>query len=375
MTSYLHIVCLDAPAPPDYGGAIDMYYKIRALADAGKKVILHYFDYNPLRHAKGLEATCFSIYAYRRKSFLPSFPLSQPFIIQSRINHQLIQRLNEDDYPILLEGLHCAGIIRFINNRNRIVLRMHNEEAAYYNHLAQNELSFLKRLYFTRESSLLKRYQQKLHKAVKLACLSETDIETFQSAYQFQFVHFIPCFIPWQSLKNKPGKGSYCLYHGNMSVSENEQAALWLIENVFCKLAMPLWIAGKGVSARLSNTAKKYPNVKLLHHPSIEVIDELVVEAHINVLPSLNHTGVKLKLLNALFNGRHCITNENGIKGSRIHQGVMVMERPSEWIHHIQALQNEEFTSYHIREREVILSLYDNRQNAERLSALWRHYR
>ncbi len=34
----------------------------------------------------------------------------------------------------------------------------------------------------------------------------------------------------------KPGKGNYILYHGNLSVSENYNAALWLIENVFSKI-------------------------------------------------------------------------------------------------------------------------------------------
>ena len=35
MNKKLYIVCLDAPAPADYGGAIDMYYKIEALAQKG----------------------------------------------------------------------------------------------------------------------------------------------------------------------------------------------------------------------------------------------------------------------------------------------------------------------------------------------------
>ncbi|HEX8313555.1 MAG TPA: mannosyltransferase, partial [Flavisolibacter sp.] len=138
MTDHLHIVCLDAPSPPDYGGAIDMYYKIKALAETGRKIILHYFDYNPTRDTKGLETICYAVHAYKRKSFFRSPPLSRPFIVQSRINKDLIKRLNEDDAPILLEGLHCAGLIPHLKHQQRVVLRMHNNEAAYYHHLAQN---------------------------------------------------------------------------------------------------------------------------------------------------------------------------------------------------------------------------------------------
>lgn len=371
MSEYLHIVCLDAPNPPDYGGAIDMYYKIKALAERGKKIILHYFDYNPLRNANGLENCCVAIHAYSRKSILKALPLSRPFIVQSRISQDLIRRLNENNYPILLEGLHCSGMIPFINNQQRIVLRMHNEEAAYYHHLALTEQSVLKKQYFIQESKLLKRHQGKLDKKTKLACLSQTDMETFKAEYKFQEVHFIPCFIPWQKLNGKEGKGDYCLYHGNMTVSENEEAALWLIQHVFSKIDTPLIIAGKGISKRIKNSAGLNKNIQLVNQPSIPEIDELIRTAQINVLPSMNSTGVKLKLLNALLNGRYCLTNYNGVKGSKIERGVIIENDGAKWIQLIDALMQQNFTSGEIESRNEVLALYDNRQNATRLNALW----
>lgn len=371
LSNLLHIVCLDAPSPPDYGGGIDMHYKIKALAQTGKKLILHYFNYNPLRNAKGLEENCVAVYAYKRKSFLEALPLSQPFIVQSRINRDLIARLNGDSHPILLEGLHCSGIVPFVNNPKRIVLRMHNDEAAYYLHLAQTEINFFKRRYFLRESKLLKTYQQTLRKDIRLACLSELDIERFKTSYGFQKVSFVPCFIPWQTLSINEGKGDYCLYHGNMSVSENEEAALWLIKEIFNKLDLQLIIAGKGISKRLQHAAGAQRNVQLLTNPSIDEIEGLVRTAQINVLPSMNNTGVKLKLLNALLNGRHCITNYNGVNGSRIKSGVTVAEKAEEWIQQIEDQMQRNMSEQEITERKLVLNLYNNRQNAESLNALW----
>ena len=162
MNEPIHIVCLDAPAPPDYGGAIDMYYTIVALAKTGRKPILHYFEYGEKRNTKELEPFCSAIYAYPRKSLLKSFSLSKPYIITSRINHNLISRLNQDQHPILLEGLHCTGILPELKNPQRVVVRMHNEEASYYQKLAENEKSFLKRIYYNMESSLLSGYYSKI---------------------------------------------------------------------------------------------------------------------------------------------------------------------------------------------------------------------
>lgn len=374
MNETLHIVCLDAPAPPDYGGAIDMFYKIRSLHELGCKIILHYFNYRSSRNAEALKPYCAAIYAYKRKSFLQSVPLSSPFIVQSRVNQELIQRLNNDNFPILLEGLHCAGTIPFLHQKERVVIRMHNEEASYYYYLAKTENSLLKRSYFLHESRLLEQFQKGMDKNISLACLSETDMAIFEKEYAFRQLFFVPCFLPWQALTGKEGKGKFCLYHGNLSVSENEEAALWLIKHVFSKSDVPFIIAGKNISKKLMAKGNLYPHITLHNNPSIAEIDHLVQEAHINVLPSLNNTGVKLKLLNALFNGRFCMTNTNGVKGSLITEGVVVQDDAQFWMATIKTLMQETFSAKDKEERKALLFLYNNRQNAEKLSALWKHY-
>jgi hypothetical protein len=369
MSDHLHIVCLDAPSPPDYGGAIDMYYKIVALAESGKKIILHYYDYNKKRNAELLKDHCIEINAYHRKNFINSF--SQPHIISSRINSSLVKRLNKDDHPILLEGLHCTGVYSYLNNKDRVIVRMHNEEANYYRSLATLEKSLFKKIFFSIEASLLKKYQNRLTKSVKIACLSETDIEVLKTGYNFSDLHFIPCFIPWQTVNSQQGKGDYCLYHGNMAISENEAAASWLIENVFTKIDIPFVIAGNSISKKISAVAREQKNCKLVYNPPADELNSLIRDAHINILPSKNNTGVKLKLLHALFEGRFCISNNKGIAGSHIHSGVHVANEPQEYIQLIQELFTQHFTQQHITERKNIEAVYNNKINAEKLSALW----
>ena len=45
MDKHLHIIALNIPFPPNYGGVIDIYYKIKALHQLGVKIILHCFAY------------------------------------------------------------------------------------------------------------------------------------------------------------------------------------------------------------------------------------------------------------------------------------------------------------------------------------------
>lgn len=374
MTDQLHIVCLDAPAPPNYGGAIDMYFKIKALAETGRKIILHYFAYQPGRDAGDLQALCTEVHAYPRKPLRAALPLRQPFITGSRIHPELLGRLNEKRYPILLEGLHCAGLLPQLEEKERVVLRMHNEEASYYQSLGRVERMPHRKLYFFQEARLLHHYQQSMDHDVKLACLSDTDLETFRDRYQFRHTSFIPCFIPWQQVRGADGKGDYCLYHGNMAVAENEAAAIWLLDEVFSKTAKPLVIAGKGISGRLRRRAAKAAHCRLVDSPPADELNGLVRDAHINILPSLNTTGVKLKLLHAIFEGRFCITNTSGAGGSGIARGISVMTDAEAMAAEIDRLWDADFTAALRDERAAVAQRYDNRKNAELLNALWSHY-
>ena len=42
---HLHIVAFDIPQPANYGGVIDVFYKIKALTNLGVKVHLHCYEY------------------------------------------------------------------------------------------------------------------------------------------------------------------------------------------------------------------------------------------------------------------------------------------------------------------------------------------
>ena len=348
-----------------------MFYKIKALHEIGHRITLHYFNYRPGRNTKEIEPFCSAIYAYSRRSFAQSLPFSRPFIVQSRINKQLIQRLNEDDNPILLEGLHCSGIVPFLQKKERVLVRLHNDEAVYYRQLASTEKAVLKRTYLRLESRLLRRYQTSFDKDIPLACLSLADQQRFKRDYGFQHSIFVPAFLPWQEVATRTGKGDYCLYHGNLAIAENAKVAHWLITKVFPLLTVPCVIAGRGIPKKIHKLAKNLSNVRLIDDPPSDELNALIRDAHIHLLPSFNATGVKIKLLNALFNGRFCIANKAGTEGSGLAEAVSEKNTPEEWIAAIHQLMEQEFSEEAIEKRRKLLSLYDNRMNAQKLSAQW----
>jgi hypothetical protein len=364
----VHIVCLDAPCPADYGGAIDMFCKIKTLAQSGVSVLLHYFHYKPERHADGVLKDCAQVFSYKRKRFLSSLPFSKPHIVASRINRELIVRLNADDHPILLEGVHCAGIIPYLKDKERtIVVRLQNDEAVYYRRLAETENNFFKSSYYRWESFLLKKYQHSLPKNIRYAAVSQRDIDLFRHQYGLRHIELIPSFTPWQEDRPLPGNGTYCLYHGNLTVAENKRAVYWLIRHVFSRLKVPLYIAGKNIPESLKRAAKHLTHISFFSNPDEPAMAKLIREAHIHVLPDFNNTGLKLKFLHALFVGRFCITNKPDVPADNT---VIVAQTPDAYIQSIKILMRREFDADAAAERVHMLRFYSNERNAEKLNAL-----
>lgn len=376
MIRELHIVCLDVPWPPDYGGAIDMMNRIKAFKKAGINIHLHYFSYNRRGTPGELKPYCESIHVYRRKKGLKGLSFRLPYIVASRINKELIDNLNKDELPILLEGLHCTGILPYIDyKRRKVVVRMHNEESLYYQELARAEKSWFRKLFFKRESRLIKSYNNRLPSECTYACVSEEDVAILKNRWKLINAVFIPTFPAWQQVTVSAGTGKFCLYHGNLSVAENEEAAVWLLEKVCPKIEIPFYIAGKNPSPRIEKLARSLKYVVIVANPSADEMDGLVREAHICVLPSFNCTitGIRLKLLHSLFEGRHCIVSEAMVKGTGLGKSCHIAKDEVEFISLIKTLFGLSFTEDDIQLRKELLGdTYNNDKNTNLFSQyLW----
>jgi glycosyltransferase involved in cell wall biosynthesis len=370
LDKHLHIISFDVPYPADYGGVIDVYYRIKSLHEFGIKIHLHCFkkyrEEQPM-----LEKYCVSVNYYDRKKNLAGFSRKLPYIVQSRSSSELIENLKKDNYPILAEGIHCTYFLQTNDFAHRkTFIRLHNAEHRYYAQLAAHESNLLKKYYFNHEAKLLKKYEAAIANKAHILALSMEDATLYQQLFHAEHTQFLPVSLPWDEPASKPGKGAYCLYHGNLAVNENEKAAAWLISHVFKNSEIPFIIAGHAPSAKLRRLAAKSKNIQLIADPEEAAMQKLIEDAQINVLPSFNKTGVKLKLLNALFNGRHCIVNTAGTEGSGLDGLCYIAESADDFKKKIMKLFTQPFTEKEMQHRSAALKkLYSNEQNARHLNA------
>jgi hypothetical protein len=94
----------------------------------------------------------------------------------------------------------------------------------------------------------------------------------------------------------------------------------------------------------------------------------LIKKAHIHLLPSFNSTGIKIKLLNALFNGRFIITNAASIEGTGLETLCSIEETAEGYLKRINELVEIPFDEKDINNRKRKLeNLFDNKKNAVQL--------
>ena len=359
------------PWPADYGGAIDMMNRIMMLKKMGVAIHLHYFSYNERGMPNELNQYCESIGVYKRKTGHKGFSFHLPYIISSRMNEELLANLEKDNHPILMEGIHCTGLLPRLNLQNRkVVVRMHNEESTYYQELARAERGLFKKIYFLNESLLLKKYSRHLPHECEYACVANEDILKLKNEYHLPHVHFLPTFPAWQTVNGEEGAGNLCLYHGNLSVPENEKAASWLLHKVFTMIRIPFVIAGKRPSKRLVKQAHVCQHTCLIADPTEAELNDLIRKAHIHVLPCFNknNTGIRLKLLHVLFEGRHCVVNTPMVDGTGLEPACHIGSNANAFASIITQLYHQPFTQEEILLRKKLLgNMYDNEKNTRQL--------
>jgi len=365
------------PYPVDYGGVYDLFYKLPALQQQGVKIHLHCFTKNRTEQPE-LNKYCEEVFYYQRTTGRKGLSSYLPYIVASRSNEDLIQRLLQNNFPVLMEGVHCTYITNDERFKNRkLFVRIHNVENEYYKQLYQFSHNIKKSLFYWFEAKRLYKYEKKLTgEATAFWAVAKQDIDYYRQEFNCRIANYLPLFIPEWKMNAREGMGTYCLYHGNLEIEENEYAAVWLLKYIFKKLEIPIVIAGKNPSKKFIALTKKYKHASLIANPDEKQMGEIISKAHIHVLPSFNNTGIKIKLLNALYNGKHCVANDAMVAGTAVKELCHVVNSTGEFKERIQLLYHQPFTLDEKNLRKKILQAeYSNETNARKIIEwVWTDY-
>ena len=346
----LHVVSFQVPYPADYGGAIDVFYKLKALKEEGFEVTLHTFIYGERSKQPILDEVCSKVYYYSRQTGWKKQFSTIPYIVSTRENPLLLENLCKDDAPILFEGLHTCFYLNHpaLRGRKKIV-RMHNIEHEYYDRLARQSGWNWRTLYYWIESWRLKRFERKLEYADLICAITKADMQKLEKRFKGQHIVHLPCFFDLSFPSSQEKTEPFVLYHGNLAVEENKRTAQYIAKEIAPRCPDILFVLA-GHNPDIGNVPN---NVKVIANPSDEHLDQLLRTARVHLMLTFQPTGIKLKLLNTLVRGQgHIIANHDMLYGHSLGRFCVRADKPEEIASQIQTLIQQPLDEYNVEERK-----------------------
>jgi len=246
-----------------------------------------------------------------------------------------------------------------------VVLHEHNAEYVMWERLASFESNFLKRLLIKAEAARIKKAEADYAAKSDLVLAAPNDIEalakigidpdrcktTFHLGEDFM--------LDWPALSFDTSEKSL-LFVGTLTWEANVDGLLWFIESVWplAKKKHPdlkFYVVGKNPDPRLLKAAASESDVEFTGF--VEDLEPYHQKGRVFVIPLRFGSGIKVKLLNALYRGFPVVTTDIGTEGLETESGVELYSTsdPEQQAVHIDELltRKEKWTAMSRAAREL----------------------
>lgn len=364
----MHIVAFDVPFPPNYGGVIDVFYKLKKLSELGVKIHLHCFEYGRGRQDELLKY-CYKVSYYKRNISFKKVISKIPYIVKSRENETLTQNLLKDNFPILFEGLHTtASLLNTDFGSRKVLIRTHNIEHYYYKGLYRSENKKRKKLFFKTEAKKLEKYENILKKADYILSISPYEHEYFKKKYSTKTI-YTPVFYDRENNQLSESDTKFALWHGDLRVVDNVRAALEIIQ-IFSSLKHKLIIASNCRNKEVIESVAAYKNISFDSLETEGTLEKLISSAHVHPMITYQKTGIKLKLLHILSKGRFVVANSLMVEDTGLEHLCSIANTKKEFTNSIEKLMNSDYSKCKQEERMQTLEKFDTHITANKIVEL-----
>jgi glycosyltransferase involved in cell wall biosynthesis len=343
-------LCNKVPYPEKDGGAIGISVFSREFLRAGHSVKMlamntskHYVDVNtvPADFKNGIDLETVDI----DNSINPI----KAFIALLKGESYNISRFNSKEYAnklehilknnsfdvIQLEGLYLTTYIPLIRKLSKapIILREHNVEWKIWERLAVEEKNTLKRAYLKILAKQLRRDEEQAVNAcdgITTTTVNDKNI-LISTGCKTPIAHIpfgidVSRYVPTECTHSNS-----LFFIGALDWLPNLQGVEWFLNEVWNRVhqALPLvklHIAGRNMPDSLKNAT--YPNVTF--YGEIEDAFAFMKQYNIMLVPLLAGSGVRVKIIEGMAQGKAIVTTSIGIEGIECNYGtdVMVADTP-----------------------------------------------
>lgn len=323
-------VTYDIPYPLDAGGKIRAYHLIKQLAKKHEITLFTYYRNNEqLDYLAELKKFCANVHAFKRMRVFsaehivtavthPTLTTHIAHYYHPGLKKELEKELSTGNYQVLhLESFYTSHLLG--NYPVKQVLGTENIEWQVYLKHAQQQPFYLK-VPLQLETLRTKYYEQKTwQKADAIMAVSGSDANKIKKHTDKQ-VYIVPNGVDVNYFKFKPRKkisiSPTLLFVGNFAYIQNQDAARYLIRNIFplIKKKIPkakLLLVGRSIPDSIASLSSNNISVR----DNIEDIREAYSAADILVAPLRIGSGTQFKILEAMATGLPVVTTSTGAEG------------------------------------------------------------
>ncbi|MCU6707969.1 glycosyltransferase family 4 protein [Paenibacillus sp. J5C_2022] len=340
------VVCSDFPYPADHGGRVDTWGRIKALAELGWRIDLAVCA-KQAPSAADREAA--SVYVNRilfreRTGRLADLLHRLPMQVQSRVGLRQMELDGGYDY-VLLEGDYVYPILEHpAISPASAILRVHNDEAAYFKALARSAGNPAHKLYYYMESLKFAGLQERMRRKVdKYLFISSKEYDRFRERDPGAISRFLPPPITREVFKPGTLHRGHVVFIGSLFMPNNREAIHWYLTHVHPKLRGEpgyRFIVAGNTRGRGLDWLKGADLRDVEVHDTPESLDGIYGQGYLFVNPMRNGAGVKLKTIEAIQNGLPVVSTSVGCEGTGLVDGehILVADSPEAFCDRIRLL-------------------------------------
>jgi len=308
------------PSPPIFGGAIDVWERIKGLTSLGHEVDLVVTEkVNPTqKQINEIALHTRHFFFTRRKNQIHQLFSELPLQFLSRKGLASID-INQTYDLVILESEFCWGITlnKSISYKN-IVVRVHNIESHYFKMLGKSSNSLRQKIYYKLETSKIKHLSALVFdKADKLWFISKDDLSAVNLLNKSVFMPFPindEIVVPTEKVENN------VVFMGSLFMQNNTFGLDWYLKNIHPLLITEVPDYHFYIVGSLKEEDKEIQE-KYSHLPQVTFVvnapclKQYYQKAKVFVNPMFHGSGVKVKSVNALINGVPLVSTSVGAEG------------------------------------------------------------
>src|SRR5690606_4677736 len=315
------------PYPPIFGGAIDVWERIKGLHALGHEIDLAVTDkMNPTQEQ--LDEMILYVrhfFFVRRENKVQQLFNKLPLQLLSRKGVSTIDIYQTFDL-LILESEFCWHITlnKSITYKN-IVVRVHNIEGHYFKALGKSSKSLREKVYYKMETSKIKRLSALVFdKADKLWFISKDDLLSVNRSDKSVFMPFPingSFTLPFEK------SGNNVVFMGSLFMQNNTFGLDWYLKNIHPLLMNEVadyhfYIIGSLKEANKEIEAKYQNLPQVTFVVNAPCLKEYYTKSKVFINPMFHGSGVKVKSVNALVNGLSLVSTTVGAEGIGLTTGM-----------------------------------------------------